>query len=108
MALYLGNRNRNSGIKRVAIAVLGSIIAAGMLVLGFFALTAALAVAAVAFLVGSIWWKFGGKKRFHAATRQAFNGQAFNGSANADDFMRAPSSQGHPGRVIEGEVVRRD
>jgi len=102
MALYLESRNKGFGIKRAAIAVLGSIVAAGMLVLGFFALTAAVAVAAVGFLVGAIWWKLSGKKRFQAAARQAFAG-----SANAD-FMRTPNASAHVGRVIEGEVVRRD
>ena len=100
MTLYLQNSNRGYGIKRAAIAVLGSIIAAGLFVLGFFALTAAMLVAAVAFLGGWIWWKLGGKRRFQAATRQAF-------SANAE-FSRAPGSQAHAGRIIEGEVVRRE
>ena len=107
MALYLDGSNRGSGsksagIKRAAVAVLGAIIAAGVLVLGFFALTAAMAVAAVAFLIGAIWWKFSGKKRFEAATRQAFNS-----AANAD-FGRTSDAGGHTGRVIEGEVVRRE
>ena len=103
MALYLESRLKSSGIKRAAIAVLASIAAAGVLVLGFFALTAALMVAAVAFLVGAIWWKLSGKKRFQAAARQAFN----NGGANAE-FMREPNTSAPMGRVIEGEVVRRD
>ncbi len=107
MALYLDGSNRgggskSAGIKRAAIAVLGAIVAAGVLVLGFFALTAALAVAAVAFLIGAIWWKFSGKKRFEAATRQAFNSTA------SADFGHAPDAPAHTGRVIEGEVVRRE
>lgn len=102
MARYLESRRKHSSIQRVAMTVFGSIVAAGMVVLGFFALTAAVAVAAVAFLVGGVWWKFSGKKRFHAATRQVFGG-----SANAD-FMRAPNASGQSGRIIEGEVVRRD
>ncbi len=107
MTLYLEGSNRGSGskgagFKRAAVAVLGVIMAAGLLVLGFFALTAAMAVAAVAFLIGAIWWKFSGKKRFEAATRQAFNGPA-----NAD-FARASDAREHTGRVIEGEVVRRE
>ena len=100
MTLYLQNSNRGSGIKRAAIAVVGSIVAAGVIVLGLFALTTALALGAVAFLVGAIWWKFSGKKRFQAATRQAFNASA--------EFTRAPGSQAHAGRIIEGEVVRRE
>ena len=102
MALYLGSRSKGFGIKRAAIAVLGSILAAGLLVLGFFAITAAMAVAAVAFLIGAIWWKFSGKKRFEAATRQAFN------SAATADFVRAPDAREQSGRIIEGEVVRRE
>ena len=100
MTLYLESRNRGYGIKRAAIAVLGSIVAAGVIVLGLFALTTALALGAVAFLVGAIWWKFSGKKRFQAATRQAFH-------ANAE-FARSPGTQAHAGRIIEGEVVRRE
>ena len=107
MALYLDGSDRGSGgkgagIKRAAIAALGVIVAAGLLVLGFFALTAAMAVAAIAFLIGAIWWKFGGKKRFEAATRQAFNS-----AANAE-FVRTPAAREQSGRVIEGEVVRRE
>ena len=107
MALYLdssnrGSGNKSAGIKRAAIAFLGAIVAAGVLVLGFFALTAAMAVAAVAFLIGAIWWKFSGKKRFEAATRQAFNS-----AANAD-FARPSDAGEHTGRVIEGEVGRRE
>ncbi len=107
MALYLEGSLKGSGIKRVAIAVLGSIIAAGVFVLGFFALTAAMLVAAVAFLVGAIWWKLSGKKRFQAAAKQAFNGN-FTRAASMD----GQSTRGHAnhsgGRIIEGEVVRRD
>ena len=102
MALYLESRNKGYGIKRAVIAIFGSIVALGVFVLGFFALTAAMAVAAVAFLIGAIWWKFSGKRRFEAATRQAFNS-----AANAD-FGRAPDAREHTGRVIEGEVVRRE
>ena len=107
MALYLESRLKGSGIKRAVIAILGSIIAAGVFVLGFFALTAAMLVAAVAFVVGAVWWKLSGKKRFQAAAKQAFNA----------DFTRAAgmdgqSTQGHAshsgGRIIEGEVLRRD
>ena len=118
MALYLGSRNKRTrtngfwtngawtnrawingaAIKRAAIAIFGSIAAAGMIVLGFFALTAAMAVAAVAFLIGAIWWKLSGKKRF-----QALDNQAFGTSANAG-FVHKPNA----GRVIEGEVVRRE
>lgn len=93
-----GARINGAGIKRAAIAILGSIVAAGMIVLGFFALTAALAVSVVAFLIGAIWWKLSGKKRFQAVTSQAFGS-----SANAA-FVPKP----HAGRVIEGEVVSRD
>lgn len=102
MTLYLESRNKGFGIKRAVIAVFGGILAAGLLVLGFFALTAAMAVAAVAALVGAVWWKLSGKKRFEAATRQAFNS-----GANAD-FGRASDAREHTGRIIEGEVVRRE
>ena len=102
MALYLENRHKSSSIKRVAVAVLASVVAAGVLVVGLFALTTALALGAVVFLVGAIWWKIGGKKSFQAAARQAFAG-----SRNTD-FMRARNANAHMGRVIEGEVVRRD
>ncbi len=106
MALYLESRLKGSGIKRAAIAILGSIIAAGVFVLGFFALTAAMLVAAVAFLVGAIWWKLSGKKRFQAAAKQAFSADFTNST-----FTHAPDNHGHSGhvgRIIEGEVVRRD
>lgn len=101
MALYLESRNKGFGIKRAAIAALVTIVAAGMLVIGLFVLTTALAIGAVVFLGGAIWWKFSGKKRFQAAARQAF------GSTNTD-FMRKRNANAHGGRVIEGEVVRRD
>ena len=105
MALYLESRHKSSSIKRAAIAVLASFVAAGTIVVALFALTTALALGAVVFLVGAIWWKLSGKKRFQAVTRQAFNAHA--------EFVRAPSvqghtGQGHTGRIIEGEVVRRD
>ena len=102
MTLYLESRHKGFSIKRAAVAVLASVIAAGVLVVGLFALTTALALGAVVFLVGAVWWKVSGKKRFQAAARQAFAG-----SKNAD-FMRARNANAHMGRVIEGEVVRRD
>ena len=102
MTLYLESRHKGFSIKRAAVAVLASVIAAGVLVVGLFALTTALALGAVVFLVGAVWWKVSGKKRFQAAARQAFAG-----SKNAD-FMRAHNANAHMGRVIEGEVVRRD
>ena len=102
MALYLESRHKNSSIKRAAFAVLASVAAVGALVVGLFAITTALAISAVAFLGGAVWWKVSGKKRFQAAARQAFAG-----STNAD-FMRARHANAPMGRVIEGEVVRRD
>jgi len=106
MALYLESRHKGSGIKRVVIAVLGSIIAAGVFVLGFFALTAAIMVAAVAFLVGAIWWKLSGKKRFQAATKHAFSAD-FPRAAGVDGETTQHASHSG-GRIIEGEIVRRD
>ena len=105
MTLYLESRHKGFSIKRAAVAVLASCIAAGALVVGAFALTTALALGAVVFLVGAVWWKVSGKKRLQAAAAQAFAG------STSADFMRAHKANahtGHTGRVIEGEVVRRD
>ncbi len=92
-----------SSIKRFAYGLLGVVLTAATLVLGFFALTFVLTVGAVAALVGLIWWQFSGKKRFAIARNAAFGAGFSNPVPSPSDAPLA--KQGH---VIEGEFVRRE
>jgi hypothetical protein len=106
-------------------AVLGLLAAVAMAVLAVFAFTAVLIVGAVVLTVGFLWWQFSGKKRFAKFSSQPFTPPGM-GSHDAPGTPRepqrderddaphwpgaadAPRSARPVGRVIEGEVIRRD
>jgi hypothetical protein len=120
MPLRLSGAN-SSSVKGAFFSVLGIVLTAAILVLSVFALTFVLTIGACAALVGLIWWKLSGKKRFIVASNGVFNTQNSNQPPQSSgerpgtdprDIWRnrnhvSPRQPLH-GHIIEGEFMQVD